>query len=92
MPDGEHRKKDQLREVSDRLLREMAELEELEREKRGVPISSPAFNRLARVIEIKSRDIASLAADERAFGEQIEGGEPDTVEDLDPDHPGPKTR
>ena len=82
MPDRQSWKKDQLRDVSDRLLREMEELKALEREKRGEPISSPQFKRLARVIEIKSRDIWELAADERAFGEQIEGGEPDTVDDV----------
>ncbi len=88
MPDQQDRKKGQLRDVSDRLLREMEELTELEREKRAEPISSPQFNRLARVIEIKSRDIWELAADERAFGEQIEGGEPDAVDDVEPGGPG----
>ena len=80
-------RKEQLREVSDRLLREMDELRELEREKRGEPISSPRFNRLAKVIEIKSRDIRTLAADEVAFGEQIPAGDSDTVESVEPDGP-----
>ena len=87
MPDHQSRKKGQLRNVSDRLLGEMEELKELEREKRGEPISSLQFNRLARVIEIKSRDIGQLAAEERALGEQIEEGESDAVDDIKPDGP-----
>ena len=88
MPRHQDQKKGKLRDVSDRLLRDLEELKALEREKRGEPISSPQFNRLARVIEIKSRDIWELASDERAFGEQIEGGEPDAVDDVEPNGSG----
>jgi hypothetical protein len=88
MSDRGDLKKDELRDISDRLLRGMDELKQLEREKRAEPISSPQFKRLARVIEIKSRDIRTLAADELAIGEQIEVGEQDTVEDVEPHPPG----
>jgi hypothetical protein len=80
-------RKEQLRDVSDQLLREMEDLKELEREKRREPISSPQFNRLARVIEIKSRDIFRLASDEHALGEQIDPGDPETVNDVESDRP-----
>ncbi len=68
MPD----RKDELPDESDRLLAKVADLRELERTKRGEPISSEAFHRLAREITRKSREIMFAAREQELTGDQSE--------------------
>ncbi|HEV7810553.1 MAG TPA: hypothetical protein VGO64_08135 [Candidatus Limnocylindrales bacterium] len=55
---------------SDRLLRKVRELGELEMEKRTEQISSPRFHELARDVTQKSREIMYRAVEEEQVGNE----------------------
>lgn len=70
-----------LREDSDRLLRALDELRDLERQKRVQEVSSPSFHDLAREIEEKAREVFRLAEQEEEDGSRADHG--GTIEDSD---------
>jgi hypothetical protein len=61
-----------LREDSDRLLEAMEELRSLEREKRGLEISSDGFQAMARRVEEKAREVFRLAEEQQQDGEVVD--------------------
>ena len=72
---------EELGDLSDRLLREVQAVRELERDKREAPISSPAFHRLADEIAARARRVFSIAAEEQATGDQTERSD-ETIDDV----------
>jgi hypothetical protein len=76
-----------LRDDSDALLRELAEVRELEEEKRNYRIATPRFRRLAELIERKSREIFVRATDQRVTGETVSAPQAIAIEDVDPRNP-----
>ena len=65
-----------LPEVSDQVLREADAVRWLEREKRRVAPSTPAFRRLARDIEIRARRLLRLTREEEQAGDRASGKTP----------------
>jgi hypothetical protein len=63
---------DQLPRESDRLLKKVRELGELEMEKRTEQISSPRFHELAKDVTRKSREIMYRAVEEERVGDESE--------------------
>jgi hypothetical protein len=66
---------EQLPQESDRLLRKVRELGELEMEKRTEEISSPRFHELARDVTRKSREIMYRAVEEERVGDLSESSD-----------------
>ncbi len=66
---------------SDRLLRKVRELGELEMEKRTEQISSPRFHELARDVTRKSREIMYRAVEEESVGDETHPTD-DTINDV----------
>jgi hypothetical protein len=89
MPGGpdDHARRDQreLKRDSDRLLKAIGELRDLEQQKRREPISSPPFQDLAKRVEDKAREVYRLADEEAddAAGSAREAP-PDSDADDDP--------
>jgi signal transduction histidine kinase len=85
-----------LREDSDRLLEAVEELRSLEREKRGLEISSDRFQVVAKRVEDKAREVFRLAEEQQQDGEVVDRLEeeepgPDkagSIEDTAPGRPG----
>jgi hypothetical protein len=79
----ERRAKPDLRADSNRLLRAVAELRALERERRLQEVSSPPFHALGLRVEEKAREVFRLAEQEEDdasaadHGGTIEGSRPD---------------
>lgn len=56
---------------SDELIEAARSVQELEREKRRHPISTPGFHDLADRIQERSREVFRIAAEEERLGEEI---------------------
>jgi hypothetical protein len=74
-----------LREDSDRLLEAVEELRSLEREKRGLEVSSDQFQAMAKRVEDKAREVFRLAEEQQQDGEVVDRLE---AEDPGADHAG----
>lgn len=70
-----------LSDLSTRLLREAEEMQRLEREKRGLPISSPEFHRVADEVEVRARNVFSIASEEEQVGDLTVRSE-ETIDDV----------
>ncbi len=68
-------------DLSTRLLEEAEIMQRLEREKRGLPISSPEFHRVAEEVAVRSRTVFSLASEEEQVGDLTRPSD-ETIDDL----------
>ncbi len=81
---------DDLGPVSDEVLRESEAVRRLEREKRTLRPSAPAFRRLARDIETRARRLLRLTRDEESAAERTHRDVP--IDDAEPDRDRPHGR
>lgn len=75
------RPKDEVSDLSSVLLSEAQAVQDLERQKRGVPISTPEFHRLAEAIERRARRVFEIAATEERAGDGLTR-DGDTIDDV----------
>ena len=70
---GEQSEKRPLKELSDRLMAEAAEVKRLERVQRSHPVSSPEYQELSDEIASHAREVFRLGEDEETAGDRNPG-------------------
>lgn len=79
------KRRDEVADVSDRLMERLTTLKSLEAEKRQDPMSTPRFHELAEEVTQVSRDIFSLALDEERVGDQLTETQDTTINEESDD-------